>query len=405
MTTESSTEVDEARAQALRDQLADELAAKGDLKTARWRDSVRSVPRHVFLPRFYGWQDTDGGPTAWVPTTRESAGDDEWLSKVYENTTWTTQLDGDDTSWEHEGPQFGSPTSSSTLPGLLVMMLEHLDVVDGDRLLLVGTGTGYSTALASERLGADKVVSVDVDAVLADRARDRLRHAGYTPMVVAGDGLAGYEPGAPYDRVIAFCSPTSIPPAWLTQARPGAVVVTTLTGALGAYGLVKLTVGEAGGTTGRVLPDAASFMLARSQANPPPIGLKDRMGSSHGAPRLARLAPDVLEDNAFRFTAQYALPRVMRYTVTDDGTAFTYLAHHTDGSWARLHGKGDDWRVEQGGRRALWDELGAVHEGWQADGEPEPAAYDVEVNAGGRQVLRLRGAGRQYRLVAAADER
>lgn len=195
MTTETPPGVDEVRAQQLRDRLADELAATGDLKTAGWRDAVRRVPRHVFLPRFYAWQDTDGGPTAWVPVTHESAGDDSWLTQVYENTTWTTQLDGNDASWEREGPQFGSPTSSSTLPGLLVMMLEHLDVADDDRLLIVGTGTGYSTALASERLGADHVVSIDVDPVLVNRARDRLRQAGHTPTVIAGDGLAGYETG------------------------------------------------------------------------------------------------------------------------------------------------------------------------------------------------------------------
>ncbi|WP_162606406.1 ATP-grasp peptide maturase system methyltransferase [Jiangella asiatica] len=400
MTTETPLGVDEERAQQLRDRLVDQLATNGDLKTLGWSDAVRRVPRHVFLPRFYAWQDSDRGPTAWVPFTRETAGDDAWLTKVYENTTWTTQLDGNDDSWDREGPQIGSPTSSSTLPGLLVMMLEHLDVADGDRLLLVGTGTGYSTALASERLGCGQVVSVDVDPGLAHRARDRLRQAGYTPAVVAGDGLEGYEAGAPYDRVIAFCSPTSVPAAWLAQARPGAVVVTALTGALGAYGLVRLVVNDDGGASGRVLPEAASFMLARSQANPQPIGIKERMGPSHRAPHPVRLTPGILDDNAFRFTAQCALPHVMHFTATEGGVSYTYLAHHADGSWARMHCDGGDWLVEQGGDRALWDELAAVHDTWRDDGNPEPHAYDLEVGVGGAQHLCLRGTARQFQLAA-----
>ena len=53
----------------------------------------------------------------------------------------------------------------------------------------------------------------------------------------------------------------------------------------------------------------------------------------------------------------------MRFTVTEDGTTHTYLAHHEDGSWARLH-KHYDWLVELGGHRSLWDQLEAVHEGW-----------------------------------------
>lgn len=123
--------------------------------------------------------------------------------------------------------------------------------------------------------------------------------------------------------MIAFCSPTSIPAAWLDQTRTGAVVVTTLTGALGAYGLAKLTVDENGGASGRVLPDTASFMLARSQASPQPIGRKERMGPSQGAPQPAHLTPAVLDDDAFRFTAQYALPNVMHFTVTDGYIAYT----------------------------------------------------------------------------------
>lgn len=403
MSTEAPAGVNEARAQELRDCLVSQLSATGDLKSHGWRDAVRRVPRHVFLPRFYAWKDTDGGPTAWVPVSRESAGEDAWLTQVYENTTWTTQLDGSDASWEHDGPQLGSPTSSSTLPGLLVRMLERLDVADGDQLLIVGTGTGYSTALASERLGAGHVVSVDVDPVLADRARARLHHAGYPATVVAGDGLAGYEPRAPYDRVIAFCSPTSVPPAWVTQARPGAVIVTTLTGALGGYGLLRLTVGDDGAAAGRVLPDSASFMPARSQANPAPIGLKDRMGVTHGVPRPARIDPNVLDDNAFRFTAQLVLPGVMRFTVAEDETTYTHLAHQHDGSWARLHQLGDEWLVEQGGARALWDELEVVYDAWTAAGSPPPSTYTIAITSDGPQRIWIDGTDLDYVLTERHD--
>src|SRR5207237_757611 len=75
----------------------------------------------------------------------------------------------------------------------------------GQRVLEIGAGTGYNAALMQHIVGAPgAVISVDIDADLAARAREHLASAGYPDVtVVAADGADGYPPGAPYDRVIA----------------------------------------------------------------------------------------------------------------------------------------------------------------------------------------------------------
>jgi protein-L-isoaspartate O-methyltransferase len=122
-----------------------------------------TVPRHAFLPRFFTCTD-DGMRHLAV-----GRGDPQWLNLVYQDQAWTTQLDSDDRSWEtsrHQGPVSGTPTSSSSQPSLMAAMLESLDVQDGDRVLEIGTGTGYNVTLLSERLDDDHVVSIDINSTL-----------------------------------------------------------------------------------------------------------------------------------------------------------------------------------------------------------------------------------------------
>ncbi|KWX01720.1 Protein-L-isoaspartate O-methyltransferase [Carbonactinospora thermoautotrophica] len=201
--------------QALLRALADELEASGDLRSPQWRAAVEQVPRHVFLPRFYTAAPNAQGFTEYTPVTPEISGLDEWLTLAYQNETWVTQLDHSDGSWDTPGAVTGIPTSSSTLPGVVVRMLEDLQVYDGARVLEIGTGTGYSTALLCARLGDDLVTSVEYDAVLSAAAASRLASLGYRPALVVGDGAHGHPPGVPYDRVIATCSFTHVPPAWV----------------------------------------------------------------------------------------------------------------------------------------------------------------------------------------------
>jgi protein-L-isoaspartate O-methyltransferase len=69
-------------------------------------------------------------------------------------------------------------TSSSTLPSLVLEMLEELDVAEGHRVLEIGTGSGYNAALLCQRLGSELVTSVDIDPELVDLARERLAANG-----------------------------------------------------------------------------------------------------------------------------------------------------------------------------------------------------------------------------------
>ncbi|MGH3868437.1 MAG: protein-L-isoaspartate O-methyltransferase family protein [Pseudonocardiaceae bacterium] len=69
---------------------------------------------------------------------------------------------------------------------------------------------------------------VEIDATVAQQACTSLTAAGYTPTVITGDGTAGYPDGAPYDRIITTASvrPGELPYPWVTQTRPGGIIVT-----------------------------------------------------------------------------------------------------------------------------------------------------------------------------------
>jgi protein-L-isoaspartate O-methyltransferase len=83
-------------------------------------------------------------------------------------------------------------------------MLDALDARPGQSVLEIGTGTGWNAALLSRRVGErGRVVTIEVDPRLAQDARCALTNAGYDPLVITGDGTAGYSTGAPYDRVIS----------------------------------------------------------------------------------------------------------------------------------------------------------------------------------------------------------
>lgn len=105
-------------------------------------------------------------------------------------------------------------------PYIVARMLEALALKPTDKVLEVGTGSGYLTALLAEL--AAQVYSVERHAALADAARDLLARMGYSNVrVIVGDGRQGYIEGASYDAIIVSAAASEVPRALLEQLGEG----------------------------------------------------------------------------------------------------------------------------------------------------------------------------------------
>ncbi|MGQ0776768.1 MAG: ATP-grasp peptide maturase system methyltransferase [Pseudonocardiales bacterium] len=362
----------------LRAGLAAELSRHGWLTTPEWHEAFQTVPRHPFLPRFFTLTEDRSRYQAINHTHPD------WLTLVYRNTVWPTQLDGDDTRWDDawkHGPLTGTPTCSSTQPSLMAVMLEALDTRESHRVLEIGTGTGYNAALLAHRLGDSHVVTVDVDVNLVEHARHNLNQAGYTPTVAAADGADGYPGGAPFDRLIATCSVAAIPPAWLTQIRPGGVILTNLYRQLLGGSLVRLTVREDHSAAGPLLDDWGGFMPLRAHQPPDPAQLIRTASQEDCEKRTSHLPAPISDDGqAWAVLADLIMADVSRTDITRADGDVQWLVH-PNGSWAYYDTT--TGIVEQGGSRRLWDELERIHELWTDNGRPDRDDIGLTVTPSG----------------------
>ncbi|MFE1336183.1 ATP-grasp peptide maturase system methyltransferase [Streptomyces sp. NPDC058733] len=357
--------------------LVGSLTAGGGLRSPAWRRVAEAVARHEFLRGGF-FRPVDGAvPTAWEPVLE---GDPGWLEACYADESLVTQIAGTVVPADVRGRILREPTSSSTLPSLVLRMLEDLHVEPGMRVLEIGTGTGYSTALLARRLGEENVTSVEYDADVAVRARTALGRLGIHPALVTGDGLHGYAANAPYDRVVATCAVRAVPRAWIEQTRPGGLVLATLGGWLGASELARLTVHEDGTASGTLLGGHVSFMLARPHL-PPPLGLLPDLGA--GTERRAVFGADALDDRTARFVVQAAAPDAQRLTLARDGWQEDVLLDVVSGSWAALRRDGGSWTVRQGGPHALWDAAEEQLSRWHAAGAPGPERFTCHITPQG----------------------
>ncbi|GAA1542983.1 methyltransferase domain-containing protein [Actinomadura kijaniata] len=360
------------------DGLADRLAAGGRLVDERWREGLRAVPRHLFVPE----------RAAVVPDRPRyepfdidrSADPDAWLRAVYDETAIAAQTD-----------ESGVWTSSCSAPTIVVVFLQELRPLEHHRVLEVGTGTGWTAGLLAWRVGERNVVSVEIDPELSRRAADNLRAAGLAPRLVVGDGAEGFAEGAPYDRVHVTCGVERVPRAWLEQTRPGGVIVMPWSPAWGMGHVARLTVAD-GTAVGR-LTGPAGFMMLRSQRRAfgaPPRAAEQSAEADRSRTRLdprvllgqspgAEVAVAALAPGA-RAHVESGPGGVARLWAIDDGPGGTAWAA------ADFEPGADAFPVRQYGARRLWDEVEAAYLRWVEWGQPDRERYGLTVTPDGQRV-------------------
>lgn len=332
----------ETRARAL----ADEVTHPG----SRWYPVVAGTPRHEFVPAWWVW-DGDGWALRRGP-----------LDDVYVDRSLVTRVGTLHADHAEDDRPVGLPTSSSTLPSLVLTMYRYGQLAEGLDILDVGTGSGYGATLLARRYGDRGVTTVDIDRYLIEAAVKRLTALDLHPNAVTVDAT-GPLPGS-YDRIVSMVSVPSIPTSWLAALRPGGRLVTTITGTW----MILTATRTPRGVVGQIEWEPAAFMGTRVGEDYPPTAvdtdlLAERDGEQIGTGRYPVL--DVAEawDLSTLFTL--AVPGVRHsYRREPDGRHTAFIAH-PDGSWARATAVGAARpTVHQGGPRRLWDILDNVRDDW-----------------------------------------
>ena len=116
---------------------------------------------------------------------------------------------------------------SISQPYVVAFMSKELELKPEDKVLEIGTGSGYQAAVLAEL--AKEVYSIEIVEPLAREARERLERLGYTNVRVrVGDGYRGWPEAAPFDAIIVTAAPDHVPPVLLDQLREGGRMVLPL---------------------------------------------------------------------------------------------------------------------------------------------------------------------------------
>ncbi|MFB7576372.1 protein-L-isoaspartate O-methyltransferase [Streptomyces sp. NPDC056165] len=349
---------------------------------SRWHASVANVPRHKFVPR---WWEQDGD--AWRLRTGPD-NPEAWLEAAYSDQSLVTRVDACHADNANDGDVLpdGTPTSSSTLPSLVVRMYRHAMIDDGHQVL-VTTGTGYGTALACARLGGEHVTSVDVDEHLVKLAADRLTLLGEDPRMEVCD-ITGPLPGE-YDRIVTTVSVRPVPVSWLKALRTGGRFVTTISGT----GLILTADKTAdGGAVGRIEWDRAGFMPTRhgDDYDHPAEAIWEGAAKEEGEVTLTSRYPLLYPPDAWDVMSmlELQLPGI-EYRKKQDGNTRTVWLLYPDGSWARASATGllESPVVHQAGPRRLWSDLDRIRNRLNREGALPVYGAQVTIDPDGTTTL------------------
>ena len=363
----------ESHARRLADRVADPVS--------RWHEPIATTPRHLLVPQWWDRRHLQVG----------SSDVQEWMRAAYSDQTLVTRLGPlhADHAEPSDRPE-GRPTSSATLPSLVVRMYRHARLFDGADVLDVGTGSGYGCALLAKRFGKG-VTSVDVDPYLVKVAAERLDAIGLHPRIEAVDAT-GPLPGT-YDRIVASVSMKPIPASLVAALRPGGRLVTVIAG---TTAILTATKQDDGWVEGCIEWDRAGFMATRTGADYPP-DLDERFAAiehADGDDVTTGRYPVIEVNEAWEVASmlEVTAPGIEHYYIEGDDGARTAWMVHADGSWARAAGRyGEPPTVHQAGPRRLWDILDELRDYWASNGYFQLYGAQVFIPPSGGMIHLRRG--------------
>jgi protein-L-isoaspartate(D-aspartate) O-methyltransferase len=376
-TEQDATEQD---ATELAGHLVAELAERGRLSDPKWRRALIDVPRHLFVPQ-RGQALPDHPPGDAYPIDA-AASPTQWWKAVYSDTAIVTQFDEGATD---PTAISGIPTSSISAPGMVAAFLELLNVRDHHRVLEIGTGTGFTAALLSHRVGPGNVVTIEVDASVSAQAAVNLKAVGYTPDLIVGDGAEGWAGRAPYDRIHVTCGVDQIPYAWIEQTRPGGLIALPWTPGHGNGRKAALT--RTGATAVGRLNGGASYLMMRAQR-------KNLTWHAHQADQadqaVTQLDPRALAHSGAGADVAIAalVPGLISRQVTHPGTGeFELLLWDQEAtSWAECDYEpgADTFALTTYGPRRLWAEAEDAFHWWVQHGSPAAERFGLTISPEGQ---------------------
>ncbi len=367
---------------------ADRLAGEVTHPISRWRPAVGAVPRHLFVPRWWIRTGPDAGFGLATWELRDGAADpDAWIRAAYRDQTLITRVGSlhADLATPDDRPA-GLPTSLAIAPGMVVRMLRHARLTDDAYVLEVGAGTGYGAAVLCERSGYRQVTTIEPDEYLVKAAGERLAGVGLHPRVTHCDPYGPLPEN--YDRIASMVAVRPVPASWLTALRPGGRMVTPIAGTT-----LILTADKTpdGGAAGRTEWDRGAFMPADVDAPAVQPGQFAVVRTADGEEVTTGRYPVVDVARAWELYSVLGIvaPGIQHEFAESRGGQRTAWMVHSDSSWARATGTGDEPpTVHQGGPRRLWDILDGIRLSWLRDGSLPVHGADATITPDGAIHLR-----------------
>jgi protein-L-isoaspartate(D-aspartate) O-methyltransferase len=340
------------------------------IQSERLREAFLHVPRHRFLSAFYEKIPNAEKKALWKYVQRSDMDEQAWCKTIYQDAWFVTRLDS-----------HSFPASSSSQPSIMAEMLETLAVQPGQRVLEIGTGTGYNAALIAYLTGDPTLVTtIDVDEGLVEQARPIIKHCvGSGMSVVAGDGLQGFAANAPYDRIIATGSSPYVPQPWIDQLTPGGLLVMNLKSTL-ANVMLLIRKQDDETALGTILPYGGNFMGLHNGTgayHSPSLPLGPLKHVISPLPERSSFYPQALENLDFRFLLYCHFPEMLRHRIWKNKTdLFIYLADYRSKHLVQFYAN------TVRGSSHLWLQLQEIAQEWLASGQPKGQDYTMHIERG-----------------------